>query len=319
MPVSISFVIPCYKSSSMIEGVIRRLQNTVERRFKPEEYEIVLVDDYSPDNTFAVLKDIAMHFSNVKVVGFSKNFGQQAALMAGFSMSTGKVVVCLDDDGQTPPEEVFSLVDKLDEGFDIVYASYENKHHSWFRNFGSWINEKMAESLIGKPKNITLSSFYAVRRFLVEDALRYTSPFPYIAGQLLRSTSNIANIPIEHQERLDGKSGYTLKKLLSLWLNGFTAFSIKPLRIASLMGIALSVCGLVFAIFVIIRRLIEPTIAVGWTSTFSLILIIGGLILFVLGLIGEYVGRVYISINNAPQYVIKRTVNCRIEDENEFH
>lgn len=314
MTASVTFVIPCYRSENMIGEVVSRLRSTVEKRYSVNDYEIVLVDDCSPDGTFSVIAGLSKKYGNVKAVGFSKNFGQQSALMAGFSVSKGDVIVCLDDDGQTPPEGVFKLIDKLNEGFDIVYASYDNKQHSFFRNFGSWVNEKMAESLIGKPKNVTLSSFYAVRRFLVDEALRYSNPFPYVTGQFLRATSKVANVPIVHCKRMEGESGYTVKKLFSLWLNGFTAFSVKPLRLASFIGVLCSVFGLLFAIFVIARKLVDPDVAMGWTSTFALILVVGGIILFVLGLVGEYVGRIYICLNNLPQYVVRRSVGCDSEE-----
>ena len=294
----------------MIGTVVHRLQKTVTGRVNNESYEIVLVDDHSSDGTADSISSLATNYSNIHAVSFSKNFGQQSALMAGFSLAKGDIVVCLDDDGQTPPEEVFSLIDKLNDGYDVVYAAYDNKQHSAFRNFGSRVNEKMAEVLIGKPKNISLSSFFAAKRFVIEETLHYRNPFPYIGGQFLRITSNIANVHVQHQDRIEGQSGYSFKKLLSLWLNGFTAFSVKPLRVASILGIVFSLIGFLFFIAVVIRKIISPSIAAGWTSTIALILLIGGLILFVLGVIGEYIGRIYMSINDLPQYVIKRRTNC---------
>lgn len=298
----------------MIGDVVHRLMKTVSSRIDEDDYEIVLVNDYSSDNTAAKIEELATIHQNVRAISFSKNFGQQSAIMAGFSIAQGEIVVCLDDDGQTPPEDVFLLINKLDEDYDVVYAAYENKQHSAFRNFGSWVNEKMAETLIGKPKDISLSSFFAARSFVVNEAIKYKNPFPYIGGQFLRTTSRIANVSVEHRDRLAGSSGYSLKKLLSLWLNGFTAFSVKPLRVASILGIMFSAIGFLFSLFIVIRKIVLPDIAAGWTSTIALTLLIGGLILFVLGVIGEYVGRIYMSINDLPQYVIRKQVNCPQEE-----
>ena len=311
MSLDFSIVIPCYNSALIIEDVIARIQSTVEKRLDPSCYEIILVNDASPDDTFDVLCKLARKNSNIKAMNFSRNFGQHAALMAGFSEVEGAVVICMDDDGQTPPEELFKLVDRLDNDCDLVYALYDEKKHSWYRNLGSKVNDAMARSLIGKPKDLYLSSFFAAKRYLIDEALRYTSPYPYMQGQMLRATNKIEKVRVHHEARREGSSGYTINKQVSLWLNGFTAFSVKPLRVASLLGIVFACCGFISAAVVVVKRLLDPNMALGWSSTFSLILVLGGLILFVLGLIGEYVGRSYISLNKAPQYVIRDSVNCK--------
>lgn len=310
MSVQLSVVIPCYRSEQYIEEVVDRVRKTAMTRYEENDFEIILINDCSPDATYDRISKIAHAHRNVKAVNFSKNFGQHAALMAGFSIASGSAVVCMDDDGQTPPEEMFKLVDALDDDCDLVYARYENKQHDAIRNLGSRFNDLMACSMIGKPKDLYISSYFAVKRYLCEEALRYKNPYPYMQGLMLRATNKIRNVDINHQQRLEGVSGYSLRKLISLWFNGFTAFSVKPLRVASFLGIAFAACGFVSAIFVVIRRLLDPNMALGWSSTFTLILVLGGLILFVLGLIGEYIGRIYISLNSAPQFVIRDTVNC---------
>jgi len=308
-PIKISFVIPCYSSESTISEVVERLSQTVEKQFSRKEYEIILVDDCSPDNTFETLCKLSEKFSNVKVIGFAKNFGQQAAILAGFNSACGSLVACLDDDGQTRPEDFFKLLDKLNEGYDLVYAQYPKYENSRFRKFGSSVNDMMANMLLGKPKNLTLSSYFICKRFLVESAKNYKNPYPYLSGQMLASTSSIANVEVEHASRLSGTSGYTIRKLLSLWLNGFTAFSITPLRISSALGFVFACLGLIASLVVFFNRIINPEVPIGWSSTACLILVLGGLVLFSLGLIGEYLGRVYISINSVPQYVIKHVVD----------
>lgn len=307
-PVSLSVIIPCYKSSSMIEGVISRLVSTIRSHERAIPYEIILVDDSSGDGTYKVLRNLALSNQQIIALELSKNFGQHAALMAGMSKAKGEIIVCMDDDGQTPPESLFDLIGALDDDHDLVYAKYPNKQHNRFRNFGSKINDLMAIKLLGKPKDLYISSYFAAKRYLIEEALRYPNPYPYMQGLMLRSTDRICNVMVPHNERSEGQSGYTLRKLLSLWLNGFTAFSVKPLRIASFIGILFALVGFLFALFVVIRRLLDPNMALGWSSTTALMLIIGGLILTTLGIVGEYVGRSYISLNNAPQYVIRESV-----------
>jgi undecaprenyl-phosphate 4-deoxy-4-formamido-L-arabinose transferase len=225
--------------------------------------------------------------------------------MAGFRAADGDVCVCLDDDGQTPACEVGKLLEKIEEGFDAVYAKYEHKQHSGFRNFGSRVNDLMTRVMLGKPKELYVSSYFAVRRFVVEDMIRYENSYPYVIGLVLRSTKNITNVNVNHREREIGTSGYTLSKLFGLWFNGFTAFSIKPLRIATLIGVISAIGGFLYGIYTIIKKFVLPDVAVGFSALMSAIVFFCGLILLMLGLIGEYVGRIYISMNNAPQYVIK--------------
>jgi glycosyltransferase involved in cell wall biosynthesis len=301
----LSFIIPCYKSSGTIKTVIDEIIMTVASR-ENYDYEIILVNDCSPDNTIEVLKKLSENYK-IKVIDLAKNFGQHAALMAGFNYFTGDVVICLDDDGQTPANDVFSLIDKLDQGYDVVYAKYNHKKHSFFRNFGSSVNELMARHLIGKPKDLFLSSYFVARPFVIQEMTKYTNPYPYVIGLVLRTTNKIANVDINHRERANGQSGYTLTKLLRLWFNGFTAFSVKPLRIATFTGCLLAI--MVYFVFVIVNKIANPQVPAGWSSLMAITLLIGGIILFMLGLIGEYIGRIYISLNNSPQYVVKGTNN----------
>lgn len=310
--VKISFVIPCYRSEHTLENVVKEINDKM-LQMKQEDYEIILVNDCSPDNTFEVIRSLCAKDKRIIGINHAKNFGQHAALMAGFHFVTGDVVVCLDDDGQTPANEVDRLLEKIDEGYDVVYAEYDNKKHSSFRNWGSHINKKMTEVMLGKPKELYISSYFAARRFIVDEMLNYKGAYPYVIGLVLRSTRNICNVPVNHRERAEGNSGYTIKKLLALWMNGFTSFSILPLRCASYGGGAIAFIGFIYAIYVIIRKLVDPTRMLGWSSLISVLLILGGLILLVLGMIGEYVGRIYISINNSPQYVIREIINYESE------
>jgi len=312
----VSFVIPCYRSALTIGNVVKEIQDTMNT-LNAYTYEIILVNDYSPDDTFDVIEKLCEEYSNICGVNLARNFGQHAALMAGFHQVTGDILVCLDDDGQTPADEVGKLLTEIENGQDVVYASYANKKHSMFRNFGSWVNEKMLQFLLGKPKELFVSSYFAARRFIVDEMLKYENAYPYVIGLVLRTTKRISNVPVQHREREIGASGYTLGKLLSLWFNGFTAFSTKPLQIATISGCTLAVGGFLYALYTIIKKFVNPAVPLGFSSMMSAILVIGGMIMVMLGLIGEYIGRMYICMNSAPQFVVRDLIPAKEEKQEE--
>ena len=303
----VSFVIPCYRSENSIGGVTEEIKSTMAQ-LQGYDYEIVLVNDCSPDNTFNAIAALAESDSHITAVDLAKNFGQHAALMCGMGHSKGDIIVCLDDDGQTPADEVGKLLEKIEEGYDVVYASYESKQHSGFRNLGSAANAKMTEIMLGKPRELYLSSYFAARRFIIDEMLRYENCFPYVMGLVLRSTKKICNVPVKHRAREEGQSGYNLGKLIGLWMNGFTSFSIKPLRFATYFGAFSAMCGFLYALIIVIRYFTVHMAPLGWSSTTALLLIIGGIILLVLGLVGEYVGRIFMCVNASPQYVERQVV-----------
>ena len=307
---SISFVIPCYRSEQTIEGVINEIMDTMNP-LTQYSYEVILVNDSSPDNTFGTIRELCEKYDFITGVDLAKNFGQHAALMAGMRISEGDIVVCLDDDGQTPANEVGKLLAKLEEGYDVCYASYGKKQHSGFRNFGSKVNELMTRVMLGKPKELYISSYFAVKRFVVNDMLRYEQPYSYVIGLVLRATKNITNVEVKHRAREVGRSGYTLGKLLSLWFNGFTAFSIKPLRIATFIGCVCACGGFLYGIYTIIKKLILVDVQAGFSALMSVLVFIGGMIMLMLGMIGEYVGRMYLCMNNSPQYVIREVIGTK--------
>lgn len=306
----VSFVIPCYRSSQTIGGVVEEI-DTAMKGLAGYKYEIVLINDASPDDTFEVIRTLCAGRRDICGVNLAKNFGQHAALMAGFRHAQGDLVVCLDDDGQTPAGEVGKLLDKLEEGYDVVYAKYAHKQHSLFRNFGSRINDRMTRIMLGKPKELYISSYFVMKKFVAEELIRYENPFPYVIGLVLRTTKKIANVEVTHREREIGTSGYTLGKLLGLWFNGFTAFSIKPLRIATVIGVASACGGFLYGIYTIVKKFVNPAVPVGFSAMMAALVFFCGLILMMLGMIGEYIGRIYISMNNSPQYVIRECVDGR--------
>lgn len=301
----ISFVIPCYRSALTIEGVVKEVEKSMAALSDRYSYEIILVNDYPADDTFEVIRELAQKHEYITGINLARNFGQHAALMAGFHYCDGDITVCLDDDGQTPADEVGKLLDKLEEGYDVVYAKYVHKQHSAFRNFGSKVNEVMTRFMLGKPKDLYISSYFAAKKFVIKEIVRYRNSYPYVIGLVLRTTKNIANVEVNHREREIGTSGYTLGKLFGLWFNGFTAFSIKPLRVATACGGLCAAAGFLYGIYTIIKKFIHPTAPMGWSSTMAALMFIGGMLMLMLGLIGEYIGRIYISLNDAPQYVVR--------------
>lgn len=305
----ISFVIPCYRSEKTLGAVIQEIDTTMA--IMPNySHEIVLVNDGSPDGTWETICELVKKATDGHILGinFAKNFGQHAALMAGLKEAKGDYVICLDDDGQTPANEAPKLIAALNDGADVAYARYDNKQHSAFRNFGTAMNEWMATVMLGKPKDLFVSSYFAVRRFVVDEMVKYESSYPYVIGLVLRTTKNIVNVSVIHRRRTEGTSGYSFTKLMALWINGFTAFSIKPLRIATFSGSCFAILGFIYGIYTVIKKFINPAVPMGFSALMSAVIFMGGMIMLMLGMIGEYVGRVYISQNKNPQYVIRETV-----------
>ena len=303
----VSFVIPCYRSEKTIKAVVEEIIVKMNS-LNGYSYEIILVNDGSPDYTMNMIRELCKNYNTVIGVDLAKNFGQHSALMAGYSLADGDVVVSLDDDGQTPASEVDKLLDKIIEGYDVVYAQYDVKKHSSFRNFGTLMNLKMTEVLLGKPKELFISSYFAARKFVVDEMLKYQNAFPYVEGLILRTTNNICNVSVNHRNRLEGESGYSFRKLLALWLNGFTSFSVIPLRVATYSGLIVAGCGFLFALYTVIRKIVDSTVTVGWSSLVAIMLFLGGFILVMLGMVGEYIGRIYISLNHSPQYVMRSII-----------
>jgi len=306
----LSFVIPCYNSEKSIGKVVDDIRAVCKDRY---EYQILLSNDGSRDHVWDVISKICEEDPNVSGICLAKNFGQQCARMAAIPHVEGDYVVFMDDDGQHPAEGIPRMVEKLEEGFDIVYAYFASKKESLFRIWGSNLNQRTMEWLMGKPRNVKMSSFFIARRFLVDELNRYKSPGPVINGYFMQLTKNIACIELEHKERLSGKSGYTLKKLVHLWMNNATSFSVQPLRLASVIGMVMSGLGFVWALYLVIKKLVNPNVMVGYTSIVVVILICSGLLMLLMGLIGEYIGRLFLVANNIPQYVVRERIN--VEDK----
>ena len=302
--IDISFVIPCYCSEKNLEFVVQEIRTAMGER-PAFQYEIVLVNDHSRDGTLQLIDRLAAEDSRIVGIHFSKNFGQPAALMAGFRAARGAYIMTSDDDGQTPVGMVWDFYDKMQEGYDVVSAKYLTRpQKSLIRKMGTRVNELMLQGLLQKPKDMMLASFFMARRGVIEEMTQYEGPYPYIAGLILRSSGNIANLEMVQRERKNGQSGYSFSKLLKLWANGFTAFSIKPLRLAAILGGVSAVAGVILMLIMLVRKLVIPAVVVGLHVQTGVILLIAGLILAAIGLTGEYIGRIYMCINREPQYII---------------
>ncbi len=297
----LSIVIPVYNAAA----TIARLVDEVFVHCGGFLQEIILVNDCSSDNSADVCSMLAERYSNVVAISLRKNSGEHNAVMCGLNYVTGDCVAIMDDDFQNPPAEVYKLYEEIQKGYDVVYSRYEDKRHSFFRNAGSWFNNLIAGWLIDKPHGLYLSSFKIIHRDVVSEIIKYKGPFPYIDGLILRATSSISTVTVQHANRTYGKSNYNLSRLVSLYLNMFVNFSIRPLRILIFMGLALFIVGVLLLIAFVIEKLSNPHIPIGWTAIATLIITFSGFQILFLGVMGEYVGKQYLDQNSTPQWVIK--------------
>lgn len=301
----ISIVIPVYKSGN----IIRKLTNQIDSALKNIKYEIILVNDCSPDESWSEICQLCGENGHIVGVNLRKNFGQDGAIMAGLSQVSGAYVVIMDDDLQHSPYDIERLYLECKKGYDVCYANFKKKKQSWWKNMGSWLNGKVAEYILSKPAGIYLSPFEIITKEIALEVVKYGGPYPYVQGLILNTTSNITQIDIEHHERFEGKGNFNFMKSLSVFLKLVTGFSVLPLRIASWVGMISAFLGLLLSIYYLFEYIFLRNSPEGWTTLVMLLLLIGGLILTSLGIIGEYVGRIYLNINNKPQYIIKNIVN----------
>lgn len=303
----LSFVIPCYGSENTIEAVIAEIEQVMTQR-PALAYEIIAVNDHSPDGVLGVLRRMLTSHPHMTIVDLSGNMGKHSALMAGFSMVSGDYVVLLDDDGQCPMDRLWELLDALTDEYDVAMAKYTVKKQSAFKNFGSRCNAMMSRIMLDKPQDVSFNNFGILRRYIVDEILQYKNPYPYLEGLILRATKRIVNVEMEERGRISGEGHFTFLRSVKLLLNGFTAFSVLPLRAATVLGVLLAAIGFISSIAVVVKKLCNPDVMMGYSSLMAVMLLIGGAIMMMLGMIGEYIGRIYISINNSPQYVIREVL-----------
>lgn len=303
--IELSIVIPVYNS----EDNLIELCNQISDALKDSLYEIILINDGSPDNSWNVIKGITIASPKVKGINLRKNCGQDNAIMAGLNFAQGKFIVIMDDDLQHSPYDIPVLYELCrDNNVDICFANFQEKNQANWKNLGSWLNGKISEWLLNKPKGIYLSPFKAINRDAVKEIIKYEGPYPYIDGLLLSVTDYMMQVDLEHHKRFRGKSNFNLSRSISVFLKHVTTFSVVPLRIASLVGFLCSISAFILIPYYLFDHFINHNIVPGWTTLAIIVLFLGGLILISLGITGEYLGRAYLNINKKPQYTIKEIV-----------
>ena len=308
----VSVVIPCYNSERSIREVV---ELTIQEFEALPDYtvEFVLVNDNSSDGTYSQIEALAKDYPNVHGISLMRNFGQHNALMCGMNYTHGDLILGMDDDLQTHPSQIPVILEKQREGYDLVYGVYDKSVNSAGKNLTSWFNRVSSRFLLGRPKEIHSSNFWLITDKVRREVIKYRNYNPYVDGLFFRTTHNIANVTIHHHKREFGSSNYTLRKMMKLWM-AYWNYSVLPLRAASVLGSLTALIGFIAAIVTVVNKLVDPTITVGWSSTVSIMLIFFGFTLLVLGIIGEYIGEIVLSINQTPQFVIRDMVNVPDED-----
>jgi glycosyltransferase involved in cell wall biosynthesis len=307
----ISFVIACYNSENSLKAVVDEITHLLEKH--KQNYEIILVNDGSKDNTIGVIRNLCELNHKIKGINLSRNFGQQNAMLAGFNYASGDLIFYCDDDGQSPTDQYQRFIDKIDEGYDMVWAKYTNQKRGFINGIGASINNRMLKFIFNKPLDLNFGNMWVAKSFILKEAVKCKNPKLYLGGLFLTISINMTNVICEQRNRLIGNTNYSLIKLINIWLNGLTAFSIIPLRIATFIGGLTAFIGFNFMIYLIIVKFLNNNVLVGYSSIMSVLIFIGGMLMLMIGIVGEYIGRIYSNMNGLPQFVIKDKMN--IENE----
>jgi len=313
MSIELSVVIPVYRSAEGLPLLLERLRQDLSNSFS--SWEAVLVNDGSPDHSWQILEGLVGRYPFLVAADLRRNRGQDNALMAGLRLSRGEVVVIMDDDLQHDPRDVPRLVARVRDGWDVCFADFETKKQAWWKNLGSAFNGWVARAVIDKPRDVYLSPFKAVSRGVVDEVIRYDGPYPYVDGLILSVTSRFARIDATHHARAAGSSNYDLVRSVAVWLKLATGFSVRPLRLASFAGLGTSLLAFLFGLFLIVRWFLVHGEVEGWTSILVVVSFLGGLQLFGIGIVGEYVGRAYLNINRKPQYTVRKILRGTAVEE----
>jgi undecaprenyl-phosphate 4-deoxy-4-formamido-L-arabinose transferase len=301
--IGLSIVVPVYRGAATVGRLVEALS-----ALRPDGgLEVVLVNDGSPDDSDVVCRSLlATATIPLTYIEHARNYGEHNAVMTGLRHARGDYVITMDDDLQNPPEEVLHLYDHARlGGWDVVYTRYAVKQHAGWRNLGSQFANRIADQLLDKPKGLYLSSFRCMSALVVRAVTRYSGPYPYVDGLIMQVTQRIDSIPVRHLPRVEGRSNYNLRRLVRLWLNLATSFSLAPLRLAILAGAAMATAGTIGAIATMAEALIMHDTPSGWASMMVVVLLVSGVQSMILGVLGEYVGRIFLSANGKPQGTVR--------------
>ena len=299
----LSIVVPVYRGAA----TVGRLVDALSGLDPIGGIELVLVNDGSPDNSHEVCRALlATTCVPLVYIEHARNYGEHNAVMTGLRHASGDFIITMDDDLQNPPEEVLKLYNHARNGdWDVVYTRFAVKQHAGWRNLGSRFANAVADRLLDKPKGIYLSSFRCMSAMVVLAVTRYSGPYPYVDGLIMQVTQRIDSIEVRHLPRQEGRSNYTLVRLIRLWLNLATSFSLAPLRLAVYAGLTMSVLGMIGAIATVSEALLMHNTPSGWASTMVVLLLVSGVQSMILGVLGEYVGRTFLSANGKPQGTVR--------------
>jgi glycosyltransferase involved in cell wall biosynthesis len=301
----LSIVVPLYNAAATLPA----LHQEISALQVEGGHELILVNDGSRDETEAVALKLTRESPlPTRFLSLSRNFGEHNAVLAGMRVVNGRYVVTMDDDLQNPPAEALKLLAVAEaEKRDVVFGVYDQKEHAWWRNAGSWLTNRIADFVVDKPRKLYLCSFRCLSRFVVDEIAKSRTPYPYVDGLIFQITQNVGTVRVRHVERAQGSSGYSVRKLVRLWISMLVNVSVLPLRLMTLAGMITSALGFLAVIEVVFEHILNKT-PTGWSSLMAAILLLSGAQLLLLGILGEYVGRIYLGISEKPQSVVREEV-----------
>ena len=303
---NLSIVIPVYNSQNILEELLEQIKINIDF---VENFELILVNDCSSDDSWNVIKRLSSEYTFLKAINLRKNSGQHNAIMAGLNYAKGDTIVMMDDDLQHSPKYIKELYQNIINGSDVCYTKFKTKKHKGWKIIGSKFNDIVANLLLKKPKGLYMSSFKAISKDIKKEIILYDGPYAYIDGLILSTTNNIKTIDIKHYNRVDGEGNYNLWNSISLWSKMATSFSVLPLRLATFVGFIISIFSFLLGVYFIGLKIFGDNTLEGWTSLTVIILFLGGIQLISIGIIGEYVGRSYLKLNGKKQYFIKDIID----------
>jgi glycosyltransferase involved in cell wall biosynthesis len=301
-----SVVIPVYNSATIVGRVVDQTILFFEKHAL--DYEIILVNDGSRDKSWEAIAEKATTCPKVIAINLMRNYGQHSAVYCGFEHSVGDYVITIDDDMQNPPEEIIHLIEKLQDGHDVVFGRFKQKKHSQVRNLGSYLIRLINNRIFRCPKDIVPTNFRLIRRDVITRILQYHTVYPYITGLVLMFSNNPGNEWVEHRQRLEGKSNYNLYRIISLVARILFNYSVWPLRFVSTTGFVISLLSFLVSVVLIINKLLDNIKVEGWTGLMVMLAFFNGIVILILGMLGEYTARILQQISSKEIYHTKEII-----------